>query len=255
MKALLGSATLLVFLFMYLPIVVIVIFSFSQGRVLSLPIQHWTLGWYQQALADERLRTALGNSVKVAVVATAIATLLGTLASLALQRSELGGKSVFRAALLLPILLPGIITGVAMLSFFATLNIPLGLWTVIIGHATFGFPVVFNTVAARIAQLPKSLEEAAADLGAAPWEAFWRVLFPNLRSALVAGMLLAFTLSFDEIIVTIFLTGQDNTLPMEIWARLRFGMTPEINATVSLILLVSVGLVVLSQRLSREPDV
>ncbi|MBD2260010.1 ABC transporter permease [Pseudanabaena sp. FACHB-2040] len=255
MRALLGGATLLVFLFMYLPIVVIVVFSFSQGRVLSLPIQGWTLDWYQQALADERLRTALGNSVQVAVVATAIATLLGTLASLALQRNQIYGKSLFRAAVVMPILLPGIITGVAMLSFFAALNIPLGLWTVIIGHATFGFPVVFNTVAARIAQLPKSLEEAAADLGAAPWEAFWRVLFPNLRSALIAGTLLAFTLSFDEIIVTIFLTGQDNTLPMEIWARLRFGMTPEINATVCLILLVSVGLVLLSQRLSRDPDI
>jgi spermidine/putrescine transport system permease protein len=111
---------------------------------------------------------------------------------------------------------------------------------------------VFNTVAARVARLPRNLEEAAADLGATPWQAFWQVLFPGLRSALVAGSLLAFTLSFDEIIVTIFLTGQQNTLPMEIWARLRFGITPEINATVTLILLVSVGIVLFSQRLARE---
>lgn len=254
MRMLLGSATGLVFLFMYLPIAVILLFSFSQGRILALPIHGWTLDWYTQALADERLRTALGNSLKVAAAATAIAATLGTLAALALQRSQLYGKTLFRAALVMPILLPGIITGVAMLSFFTALNLPLGLWTVIIGHATFGFPVVFNTVAARLGQLPKSLEEAAADLGAAPWEAFWRVLFPNLKSALIAGTLLAFTLSFDEIIVTIFLTGQDNTLPMEIWARLRFGMTPEINATVCLVLLFSVGLVLLSQQLSRGVD-
>ncbi len=251
MKAFLGSATLLVFLFMYLPIGVIVLFSFSQGRVLSLPIQGWTLDWYSQALGDERLRLGLWNSLRVGLLATAIATGLGTLAALSLQRYRGPGKTAFRAAVVMPLILPGIITGVAMLSFFAALDVPLGLFTVIVGHATFGFPVVFNTVAARVSRLPQSLEEAAADLGAPPWEAFWRAIFPNLRSALIAGMLLAFTLSFDEIIVTIFLTGPDNTLPMEIWARLRFGMTPEINATVSLILLVSVGLVVLSQRLAR----
>jgi len=123
---------------------------------------------------------------------------------------------------------------------------------VIIGHATFGLPVIFNTMAARLARLPRSLEEAAADLGATPVQAFWRVGLPSIRSALIAGALLAFTLSFDEIIVTIFLTGNQNTLPMEIWARLRFGMTPEINAVVTIILLVSGLLVVLSQRLTRE---
>ena len=201
---------------------------------------------------DQRLQAGLFNSLRVAIAAVAIAAILGTLAALAVQRYQFMGQSVFRAAVVLPIILPGIITGVAMLSFFTSLNLPLGLFTVIVGHATFGFPVVFNTVAARIAQLPPSLEEAAADLGSPPWEAFWRVLFPGMRSAILAGTLLAFTLSFDEIIVTIFLTGQENTLPMEIWARLRFGMTPEINATVTLILLISVGLVLLSQSVARS---
>lgn len=201
---------------------------------------------------DQRLQAGLFNSLRVAIAAVAIAAILGTLAALAVQRYQFMGQSVFRAAVVLPIILPGIITGVAMLSFFTSLNLPLGLFTVIVGHATFGFPVVFNTVAARIAQLPPSLEEAAADLGSPPWEAFWRVVFPGMRSAILAGTLLAFTLSFDEIIVTIFLTGQENTLPMEIWARLRFGMTPEINATVTLILLISVGLVLLSQSVARS---
>jgi spermidine/putrescine transport system permease protein len=252
MKWLFGGLTGLVFLFMYLPIFVIVIFSFSQGRVLSLPIQGWTLDWYGQVLSDQRLQIGLFNSLRVAGVATTIAAILGTLAAIALQRYSVPGSSLMRSAVVVPILLPGIITGVAMLSFFSQINLPLGLLTIIIGHATFGFPVVFNTVAARVAQLPRNLEEAAADLGATPWQAFWQVLFPGLRSALIAGTLLAFTLSFDEIIVTIFLTGQQNTLPMEIWARLRFGITPEINATVTLILLVSIGIVLFSQRLARE---
>lgn len=252
MKLLLGGLTILVYLFMYLPILVIVVFSFSKGRVLSLPISGWTLDWYRQALMDERLQTGLFNSLQVAIAACAIAAILGTLAALAVQRSRFFGESTFRAAVVLPIILPGIITGVAMLSFFSSLDLPLGLLTVIIGHATFGFPIVFNTVAARISRLPRNLEEAAADLGSPPWDAFWNVVFPGIRSALLSGILLAFTLSFDEIIITIFLTGQQNTLPMEIWARLRFGMTPEINATVTLILLVSFGLVLLSQRLGAR---
>ncbi len=252
MKWLLGGFTFLVYLFMYLPILVIVAFSFSAGRVLSLPIKGWTLNWYAQALMDARLQAGLFNSLRVAIASVTIAAILGTLAAWAVQRYRFFGQEAFRAAVILPIILPGIITGVAMLSFFASLDLPLGLVTVIIGHATFGFPIVFNTVAARISRLPRNLEEAAADLGSPPWSAFWQVVFPGIRSALLSATLLAFTLSFDEIIVTIFLTGQENTLPMEIWARLRFGMTPEINATVTLILLVSVGLVLLSQRLRNR---
>ena len=252
MKWLLGGFTFLVYLFMYLPILVIVAFSFSAKRVLSLPIEGWTLNWYAQALMDARLQAGLFNSLRVAIASVTIAAILGTLAAWAVQRYRFFGQEAFRAAVILPIILPGIITGVAMLSFFASLDLPLGLVTVIIGHATFGFPIVFNTVAARISRLPRNLEEAAADLGSPPWSAFWKVVFPGIRSALLSATLLAFTLSFDEIIVTIFLTGQENTLPMEIWARLRFGMTPEINATVTLILLVSVGLVLVSQRLGNR---
>ena len=252
MKWLLGGLTFLVYLFMYLPILVIVAFSFSAKRVLSLPIEGWTLNWYAQALMDARLQAGLFNSLRVAIASVTIAAILGTLAAWAVQRYRFFGQEAFRAAVILPIILPGIITGVAMLSFFASLDLPLGLVTVIIGHATFGFPIIFNTVAARISRLPRNLEEAAADLGSPPWSAFWQVVFPGIRSALLSATLLAFTLSFDEIIVTIFLTGQENTLPMEIWARLRFGMTPEINATVTLILLVSVGLVLVSQRLGNR---
>jgi len=247
-----GAFTFAVLLFMHLPIVVIVLFSFSDKRVLTLPIRGWTFDWYLQAFNDDRLRIGLMNSLKVACSATLLATLLGTLAAFAITRWRFYGRNAFRAAVAIPILLPGIVTGVAMLSFFGAAGIPLGLLTVIIGHATFGFPVVFNTMNARLSRLPRSLEEAAADLGATPVQAFWRVTFPAMRSALIAGALLAFTLSFDEIVVTIFLTGPDNTLPMEIYSRLRFGMTPEINAVVTIILLVSGFLVLASVWFGRK---
>jgi spermidine/putrescine transport system permease protein len=247
-----GAFTLGVLLFMHLPIAVIILFSFSDKRVLALPIRGWTLDWYRQVFEDERLRIGLVNSLKVATTATLVATLLGTLAAFAVARWSFRGRAAFRSAVVIPILLPGIVTGVAMLSFFGLAGFPLGLLTVIVGHATFGFPVVFNTMNARLSRLPRSLEEAAADLGATPAQAFLRVTFPAIRSALIAGALLAFTLSFDEIVVTIFLTGPDNTLPMEIYSRLRFGMTPEINAVVTLILLASGVLVLASVWLGRK---
>ncbi len=251
-KWFLGSYTLGVFLFMHLPVAVIIFFSFSSKRVLSLPIKGWTLDWYREALQDDRLRVGLINSLKVASGATLLAALLGTLGAFAISRWRFHGRAAFRSAVVIPILLPGIVTGVAMLSFFGQAGIPLGLLTVIIGHATFGFPVVFNTMNARLSQLPRSLEEASADLGATPAQTFRLVVFPAIRSALIAGALLAFTLSFDEIVVTIFLTGPDNTLPIEIYSRLRFGMTPEINAVVTMILLVSGTLVLLSTRFSKK---
>jgi spermidine/putrescine transport system permease protein len=243
---LLGAFTLSVFLFMHLPIFVIILFSFSNKSVQSLPINGYTLDWYHKAWDDDRIRQGLITSIKVGVAATTMATILGTLGAFSVQRWKFFGRGAFRSAVVIPILMPGIVTGVAMLSFFGSAGIHLGLATVIIGHTTFGLPVVFNTVAARLAQLPRSLEEAAADLGATPFQTFVRVIFPAIRSALVAGALLAFTLSFDEIVVTIFLTGPDNTLPMVIYSKLRFGLTPEINAVVIMILLVSGVLVLLS---------
>jgi spermidine/putrescine transport system permease protein len=248
----LGFYTLGVFLFMHLPVAVIILFSFSDKRTLSLPIRGWTLDWYRAAFEDERLQAGLINSLKVAAVATILATLLGTLGAFAVSRWRFPGRAAFRSAVIIPILLPGIVTGVAMLSFFGAIGFPLGLLTVIVGHATFGLPVVFNTLNARLARLPRSLEEAAADLGATPAQVFWRVIFPAIRSAMIAGALLAFTLSFDEIVVTIFLTGPDNTLPMEVYSRLRFGMTPEINAVVTLILLASGVFVLLSTQFTRR---
>ena len=155
---------------------------------------------------------------------------LGTLTAFALDRFDFPGKQAIRFFVVLPIVLPGIVTGVAMLSFFTMLGWPLSKWTIIIAHATFCITLILNNVVARLGQLPRSLDEASADLGATPGKTFWRVTFPLIRPAILAGAILAFTLSFDEVVVTFFLTGRDKTLPLLIWGRLRQGISPEINA-------------------------
>ncbi|HEU5433673.1 MAG TPA: ABC transporter permease, partial [Thermomicrobiales bacterium] len=153
--------------------------------------------------------------------------------------------------IVLPITLPGIVTGVALLAWFTQLGFPLSRWTIIVGHATFCVTLVLNNVVARLMQLPRHLDEASADLGARPWTTFRRVTFPLVRPALFSGAILAFTLSFDEIVVTFFLTGREKTLPLLIWGRLRQGISPEINAVATVIILVSLVGVFLASRLAR----
>lgn len=225
--------------------------SFNDSKILSLPFKSFTTNWYKLAYHDAALRLALVNSLKVATTATLIATALGLLAGFAIYRYQFLGKNAFQIAINLPILLPGIVTGVAMLSYLSDLGFELSLWTVILGHTVFGLPVALGSILTRLSRFPRSLEEAAYDLGAKPGQVFTGVILPYIRSALVAGALLAFTLSFDEVIVTIFLTGRDNTLPVEIWGRLRTQITPEIAAVATLILLASMILVLLSQWATR----
>lgn len=241
--------TVLVYGFLYLPIGVVVLISFNRSPILSLPFHGPTLDWYWLTFGDGAMQAALVNSLRVAAAATMLATLLGLLAAFAIYRYQFWGSDSFRIALNLPILLPGVVTGVAMLTYFSKLELELSLLTVILGHGVFGLPVAFGPILTRLSQFPRSLEEAAYDLGAKPSEVFRDVLFPYLRSALIAGALLAFTLSFDEVVVTIFLTGRENTLPMEIWSRLRIDITPEIAAVATLVLLGSGGVVLLSQQL------
>lgn len=239
--------TTLTLAFLYLPIAVLVGMSFNNSRILSLPFQGFTWAWYQRAFHDAAIRVALWNSIQVAAAATLLATLFGLLAAFAIYRYQFFGRNAFRIALNLPILLPGIVTGVAMLAYFSNLGLELSLWTIILGHAVFGLPVALGPILTRLGQFPRSLEEAAYDLGAKPAAVFTGVIFPYIRSAVIAGALLAFTLSFDEVVVTIFLTGRDNTLPMEIWGRLRTNITPEIAAIATLVLLASGVLVLASQ--------
>jgi len=251
-SALAGLAGLLVYLFLYLPLVILVLYSFSSSAINSWPIPGWTLGWYGQLGQDDALLTALVNSLTVALRAVVLAVALGTLAALAVYRYQFPGRGVFLFVATLPIVLPGIVTGIAMLLFFSYQGVQLSLTTVLIGHATFCIVLVLNNVLARLVRVPRELGEAAGDLGANGWRAFWHVTLPSIRTAVLSGALLAFTLSFDEVVVTYFLTGRDNTLPMEIYGRLRRGFTPEINAIATVIIAASLVLVVLAQTLMKE---
>ncbi|WP_372839109.1 ABC transporter permease [Phaeovulum sp.] len=246
-----GVATLIL-TFLYIPIVVLVAFSFNSSRSLSWPMTGLTLDWYRKLAENDQLIAAVQNSVYVAVSATILTLLIGVPAALALDRLEFPGKGVFRKLVLLPIALPGIVTGISMLILFRLMGFGLSLETVIIGHATALLAVVVTQVFARLQRLPRSLDEASADLGASGWQTFFLVTLPNIRTAVIGAGILSFTLSFDEIPVTFFLTGRDNTLPMYIWSTMRRGLTPEINAVGALIVAASILLILISVLLQRE---
>jgi spermidine/putrescine transport system permease protein len=248
----LSAVSSLVVLFLYLPLAVVVLYSFSAADVAMWPIEGYTLSWYGELVQDKEIQQALRLSVIIGIAAATVAVTLGTLAALAIDRYEFPGKAALRYAAVLPITLPGIVTGVAMLSFFSFLTWPMSRWTLIVGHATFCIALVLNTVVARLGQLPRNISEASADLGAPPGRTFWRITFPLIRPAILAGAVLAFTLSFDEVIVSFFLQGREPTLPLLIWGRLRVGLSPEINAVATVIILVSLAGVLLSHRISKR---
>lgn len=240
--------------FLYLPIAVLIVFSFNDNRSLTLPLRGFTLKWYEAFLNNADMLTAIKNSLYVASLATCITVIVGTMAAFALDRIEFPGKTLFRRLILLPLALPGIITGISMLNLFRVMGFNLSLETVILGHATALIAIVVTQVYARLQRFNRRLEEASSDLGARPWQTFFLVTLPNIRSAVMGSALLSFTLSFDEIPVTFFLTGRDNTLPMYIYSTLRRGITPEINAVGTIIVVLSLGLIVLSVYLLRDPD-
>lgn len=237
--------SLLVFAFLYLPIVVLVFYSFNRDGVGGFPPKRFTLQWYQQLFTDAPLWDSVVNSLLVALGAVALSLVLGLLAALALDRANFPGKALFRRLVLLPLVLPGIITGLSLLMFVDRVGIQLSLLTVFFGHGTALISVATTELFAGLQKMDRAQEEASLDLGATPWQTFWRITLPNLKLSLVASALLIFTLSMDEIAVTFFLLGRDNTLPLEIWARLRRGITPEINAISTLIFVVSVILILI----------
>jgi len=240
-------------LFMYLPIVLLIVFSFNDSRSLTWPLSGFTTSWYQKLFTNRDLLDALGNSFYVASYATLITLAVGIPSAMALDRYQFPGKTVFRRLLLLPIALPGIVTGIAMLNFFKIFGVGLSLETVILGHATALLAVVVTQVYARLQTVPKSLGEASADLGASGLQTFFYVTLPNIKTAVIGAGLLSFVLSFDEIPVTFFLTGRDNTLPMYIYSTMRRGVTPEINAIGTLLIAVSIVLIFAAVLLMRSP--
>ncbi len=240
--------------FLYLPIVVLVVFSFNDNRTLTLPLRGFTTKWYEKVLNNADMLEAIMNSLYVASMATAITVVIGTFAAFVLDRISFPGKVAFRRLILLPIALPGLITGISMLNLFRVIGFNLSLETVILGHATALICIVLTQVYARLQRFNRRMEEASADLGARPWQTFFLVTLPNIRSAILGSALLSFTLSFDEIPVTFFLTGRDNTLPMYIWSTLRRGITPEINAVGTIIVVLSLVLIVLSVYLLHDKE-
>jgi putative spermidine/putrescine transport system permease protein len=241
--------------FIYIPLIVVGIYAFNASNILKWPPPGLTLDWFPKAIENEAAREAFLTSIKAGLAATAIAIVLGTLAALAVSRHRFFGRETISFLVILPIALPGIVTGVAISNTFTqVLGVDLGLFTVIVGHATFCIVVVYNNVVARLRRTSASFEEASADLGAHTWQTFRYVTLPSMRSALGAGALLAFALSFDEIIVTTFTIGAaEETLPIWIFRNLfRPTQLPIVNVVALLVVLLSIIPVYFAHRLSRE---
>ena len=249
----LRAASTFVMLFLYLPLLVIVLQAFSASPIPGWPIGHYSTRWFRLAWHDQFARTAFENSVTVGLRAAAVALVLGSCIAFALSRFRFFGQNTVSLLFVLPIALPGIVTGLALLSTIDYLGITPSLWTVVAGHATFCIVVVFNNVVARLRRSSTSLEEASMDLGADGWQTFRHVTLPSIATALVAGGLLAFALSFDEVVVTLFTAGSQQTLPLWIYNQFRLPNTAaEVNAVAVFVILLTAIPVYLAQRLMRD---
>jgi putative spermidine/putrescine transport system permease protein len=260
MKALLRAATGLTLAFIYLPLIVIALYAFNERRTQTWPIPGWTLDWFEKAFHNPGVREALLTSLKAGLGATVIAILLGSLAAAAVARYRFFGREVVSFLVILPIALPGIVTGMALNATFREVLEPfgvgLGLFTVIVGHATFCIVVIYNNVVARLRRTSRSFEEASADLGASSFQTFRYITLPAMRSALVAGALLAFALSFDEVIVTTFTAGGQQTLPLWILTNLsRPNQLPIVNVVGVAVIVLSAVPVYFAHRLTRDEAV
>ena len=244
-------ASFAILAFIYIPIGIIVLYSFNESRVATWPISGLTLDWYRQAFADPGIRNALSASVEAAIGATIVALALGTLIALAVQRYKFFGRETISFLVILPLALPGIVTGMALNTTFRTLGVDLGLFTVIVGHATFCIVVVYNNAVARMRRVSGSLDEASTDLGADSWQTFRYVTAPQISTAIIAASLLAFALSFDEVIVTTFTISGQETLPIWILANLsRPNQLPIVNVVAVFVILLSIIPVWIAQRLA-----
>jgi len=246
----------LIILFLFFPIVIIVLYAFNPSNIQSWPLSGLSTRWFSSTWHNGEVRQALWLSVRAGLLATGIATVLGTMAAFAVDRFRFFGREAVSLLLVLPIALPGIITGMALNSFISFNGLTFSLLTIVVGHATFCIVTVYNNVLARLRRTQSSLVEASMDLGADGWQTFRYVTLPMIATALVAGGLLAFALSFDEIVVTTFTAGAQNTLPIWIFAHIRNGQQlPQVNVVVLFVILVSVIPVTLAQRLTRDTGV
>ena len=250
---LLGLWVGLVLAFLFGPIALIGVYAFNASNIQSWPIAGFSTQWFGATVADREVHAALILSLQAGLLATLIAVVLGTSAAFAVHRFRFFGREAVSFAVVLPIALPGIITGMALNSFFTLWGLGLSFWTIVIGHATFCIVVVYNNVLARLRRLPASLAEASADLGANPLRTFRLITLPLISTALAAGAILAFALSFDEVIVTTFTAGAQNTLPLWIFGAIRLGQRlPEVNVVVLLVTAITFVPVLIAYRFANR---
>jgi spermidine/putrescine transport system permease protein len=241
-----------VYLFLYVPILILIIYSFNANKVVGV-WEGFSLAWYEALFENAAIGQAFRNSIWVAFWTTAISTVLGTAAALVLERYRFRGRLTFDAVLYLPIIIPDIVMALSTLLFFVMVGVALSRFTILIAHVAFAISFVAVVVRARLADMDRSLEEAAADLGANEWTTFRRVTLPLLMPGIIAGALLAFTLSLDDFVITFFVSGPGSTtLPVRVYSMIKFGVTPEVNAISTLMLLGSTILVVISLLLQRR---
>ena len=251
----LGVYAVFLYAFLYLPIAVIALFSFVDNEVAALPLGSFTFDRYTEVIGNDQIISALRNSIVVGLGAVVISVSLGVPGAMLVDRYDFPGKVVFRKFVLLPLILPGVITGIAFLTFFNAIGFDRSLLTVTLAHGTALVSTVLTTVYARLLRMDRSPEQASLDLGVPPVKTFRLVTLPAIRTAIIASALLAFTLSFDEIPVTIFTIGADNTLPMYIWSALRSGnQLPDLNALATMIAVGGALLVIASALLTREEN-
>lgn len=234
----------LIYIFLYLPIAVVVAFSFNTSKM-NIVFEGFTLEWYVKLWSNEALMEAFGNTIIVAVVSTFLATVLGTLCAVGLNRFEFKLKGLISSALYIPIVIPELVFAIAVLIFFSMINIPMSMFTLIVSHVTFSMPFVVITVRSRLAGFDKSIEEAAHDLGANEFRTFFRVTLPMIAPGVLSGAMLALTLSLDDVVVSFFTSGPDSqTLPLKILGMVKKGVSPDVNALSTLIIIGTVVLLV-----------
>jgi spermidine/putrescine transport system permease protein len=232
------------FFFLYFPIVSLIVFSFNDSKR-NITWKGFTLRYYEKAYENSQLHETFLNSMIVASISTTVATVLGAMLGLALYRFRFPAQGPYEGMVHLPIVIPEICLAVAMVAFFATFEIPLGLFTITVSHIAFSIPFVAVVVRARMAGFDRSLEEASYDLGASQWQTFWNVTFPYMQPGLVAGALLAFTLSLDDFVITFFTSGPGSTtFPIKIYAMVRFSVSPEVNAASTVLIVVTLALTI-----------
>jgi spermidine/putrescine transport system permease protein len=234
--------------FLYLPIAILILFSFNDSKVLTFPLKGFTLQWYIALFQARELLSAVMNSLILGFVSSLIATILGTLGAICIARLNFPGRNTFLTVAAMPLVIPYVVLGVALLILFDQINMPLSLWTVGLGHIIINMPYVMLIVAARLAGFEQSLEEAAQDLGASYWQTLIRITLPIAAPALLSAFLMSFTTSFDEFALAFFLTGNQATLPIYLYSQLRFpSRLPLVVSLASIIILVSIGLLVLAE--------